>query len=45
MRKRKRIWTLLYKYDKAERHRIWKYEKLRKKEIDDHLKHGWRILK
>jgi len=39
MRKRKRIWTLLY------RKQVWIYEPLRKKEVERMQKHGWRVVR
>ena len=43
MRKRKSLWTLLYKKDGN--HKVWIYEKLRRKEIAGMLKNGWREVK
>lgn len=42
MRKRKRLWVLMYKRDG--RHKVWIYEKLRRKEIDNYKKHGWKVI-
>jgi len=42
MRKRKRLWVLLYKKDND--HKVWLYEKLRRKEISNRIKHGWRVI-
>jgi len=42
MRKRKRLWVLMYKRDG--RDKVWVYEKLRKKEIAGMMKHGWKKI-
>ena len=44
MRKRKKLWVLMYK-KVSEEESIWIYEPLRMKEISAKQKHGWRVVK
>ena len=42
MRKRLRLWVLLYKKERDQE--VWIYDKLRRKEINNHKKHGWKVV-
>jgi len=43
MRKRKRIWILLYR--KEDGQKVWLYEPLRKYELNARKRQGWRVWK
>lgn len=43
MKKRKRIWILLYR--KEDGQKVWLYEPLRKYELNARKRQGWRVWK
>jgi len=42
IRERKRIWKLMFR--KEGNQKVWVYEPLRRKEINNREKHGWKVL-
>lgn len=43
VKKRKRIWTLLYRWEEGQK--VWLYEPLRKYELQARKRQGWKVVK